>query len=205
VTDDTLNVFINCPFDEPFKPLFEAIVFTVLACGYKVECALAENDSGEIRYDKLCGMIQKSGKSIHDLSRVDLSAAGRPRFNMPFELGLFMGAKRFGGRTQKRKSAIVLNTSPNSLSVYLSDFGGNDPHAHHDRVSDVIRVVRDYLRTRPDGSTVPGQKRLGEKLGEFKAALPMLAERLEIAADEIDPFRDYRDYVVLLERYLAET
>ena len=29
-------LFINCPFDDQFKPLFDAIVFTSVSCGLKV-------------------------------------------------------------------------------------------------------------------------------------------------------------------------
>jgi hypothetical protein len=37
-----LNVFVNVPFDAAYEPLFEALVFTVFACGYRVRCALGE-------------------------------------------------------------------------------------------------------------------------------------------------------------------
>jgi hypothetical protein len=95
-----IDVFVNCPFDEDFKPAFEALVFTITASGYKVRCALEDSNSGDIRFDKLCRLIQASERSIHDLSRTEVGKAGLPRFNMPFELGLMMGAKRFGGGRQ---------------------------------------------------------------------------------------------------------
>jgi hypothetical protein len=57
VKRDPLSVFINVPFDDEFATLFEALVFTVTACGYRVRCALEENDSGDIRLDKLARLI----------------------------------------------------------------------------------------------------------------------------------------------------
>ena len=42
-------------------------------------------------------LISASPRSIHDLSRVELGENELPRFNMPFELGMALGAKRFGG------------------------------------------------------------------------------------------------------------
>lgn len=36
------NVFINCPFDSAYKPLFDAIVFAVHDCGFVARCALEE-------------------------------------------------------------------------------------------------------------------------------------------------------------------
>jgi len=34
------SVFVNCPFDDAYKPMFEAIVFAVFDCGYGPRCAL---------------------------------------------------------------------------------------------------------------------------------------------------------------------
>jgi hypothetical protein len=42
-------VFINCPFDDAYWPLFKALVFTIFACGYRSRCALEVNDNGELR------------------------------------------------------------------------------------------------------------------------------------------------------------
>ncbi len=198
------SVFVNCPFDDDFKPLFEAIVFTVMASGYRLRCALEENSSGDIRFDKLCRLIDVSDFSIHDLSRTELGAADLPRFNMPFELGLFMGAKRFGGKKHKRKSALILVGQPYQLPIYLSDLAGNDPAAHRSEPAEVIRQVRRYLHEGPEGIQLPGTKTLQTEFERFKRRLPDLAEALGIAPEEIDPFLEYRSYISLLEGYLAE-
>jgi hypothetical protein len=97
------NVFINCPFDDDYKASFEALIFCVTTSGYRVRCALEENNAADIRLEKLYRLIKESGKSIHDLSRVDLGSNGLPRFNMPFELGLFMGASKFGGKSHRQR------------------------------------------------------------------------------------------------------
>ena len=57
---DRLNVFVNVPFDEAYGPLFEALVFAITACGYRVRCALEDDDSGDIRLDRLVRLIQES-------------------------------------------------------------------------------------------------------------------------------------------------
>jgi hypothetical protein len=94
------NVFLNCPFDSEYWPVFEAIVFTIFACGFVPRCAREEADSSDVRVDKLVRLIQQSRYGIHDISRVELDDAhGLPRFNMPFELGLDLGCKRFGATT----------------------------------------------------------------------------------------------------------
>ena len=62
--------------------------------------------------------------------------------------------------------------------------------------------MRSYLRTKPDGSPLPGAARIIAVFDEFKGELPSLAAALQIGADEIDPFRNYRDYVALLAEFL---
>src|SRR5262245_65623502 len=94
---DALNVFVNAPFDPAYDPLLEAMVFMIHAAGFRARCALEENDSGDIRLDKLVRLIDESPRSIHDLSRtmpVGQKTSELTRFNMPLELGLCMGSSR---------------------------------------------------------------------------------------------------------------
>jgi hypothetical protein len=186
------SVFINCPFDDEFKESFEALIFCITASGYRVRCALEENDAANIRLEKLYRLISESTKSIHDLSRVNLSSAGLPRFNMPFELGLFMGARNFGGRSHQAKSALIMVTEAYVLPKYLSDLGGNDPQPHGGRPEKVIEVARRYLDTRPEGNMLPGAAKILSDYGRFKAKLPDLAAALNFKSHEIDVYRDYR-------------
>ena len=102
------DVFINCPFDLTYKPVFWAVVFTVLRSGFSPRCALETDDSSENRLAKIEAIIEECRYGIHDISRT----AGDgdpplPRFNMPLELGLFFGAKRYGNKNQKAKRALV--------------------------------------------------------------------------------------------------
>ena len=52
------NVFINCPFDPVFAPLFEAIVFCVHALGFRARCALERLDSSQVRIQKILQLIR---------------------------------------------------------------------------------------------------------------------------------------------------
>ena len=40
------NVFINCPFDDSYEPIFRGLVFTVFECGLVPRCAKEAYDSG---------------------------------------------------------------------------------------------------------------------------------------------------------------
>ena len=112
------NVFINVPFDRDYQPLFDAIIFTVIICGYRPRCANEISDTVQIRLEKIYKMIKESKFSIHDLSRTELSN-GNPRFNMPLELGIFLGASKFGNKKQKRKVAIVLDKEKNRNKLLM--------------------------------------------------------------------------------------
>jgi len=73
------NVFINCPFDRDYRPLLEAIVFTVFDCGFRPRCALETEDGGQVRMEKIFALIGDSKLAINDLSRVELAGAQRMR------------------------------------------------------------------------------------------------------------------------------
>jgi hypothetical protein len=66
------RVFINCPFDAQFKPLFEAIVFAVLDCGLWPRCALEINDASQVRIDKVFNIIAECKYGVHDISRTEV-------------------------------------------------------------------------------------------------------------------------------------
>lgn len=61
-------VFINCPFDDQYKPLFHAIVFAVFHCGYVARCALELIDTGEVRIDKIVRIIGQCRRYPRPLS-----------------------------------------------------------------------------------------------------------------------------------------
>ncbi len=197
-----LNVFINCPFDTQYRPSFEALIFTISACGYRARCALEEDDSGDIRFDKLCRLIEQCDRSVHDLSRIELGKDDLPRFNMPFELGLAFGAKRFGGKRQRVKTALIMVAEPYRLPAYLSDLGGNDIAAHHRDPVRLIGLVRRYLHVTPQGAVLPGAARLNQLFERYKAELPKIAAAADIGEDEIDPYGDYRTYVWFVTEFI---
>jgi hypothetical protein len=205
VAKDPRNVFVNVPFDDAYAPLFDALVFAVMACGYRVRCALEEDDSGDIRLDKLVSLIRESQRSVHDLSRIELGDNDLPRFNMPFELGMAIGAKRFGGPGRHRDRVKIMVAEPYRLPAYLSDLGGNDPTAHHSEPAAVIRIVRTFLPRTPTGGLVAGPAKLTRDFNRFKGELPEIAEKIEFEAEEIGGLKDYPTYQWCIAEFLKSS
>ena len=150
------NVFINCPFDEKYKSLFDAMVFAVHDCGFIPRCALEEEDASQVRIDKIYSIIADCRYGIHDISRTELDEnSGLPRFNMPLELGIFLGAKKFGIEEQKGKKCLILDTEPYRYQQFVSDISGQDIQAHNNRSREVITHVRNWLRAASRRETIP--------------------------------------------------
>src|SRR4051812_48514050 len=107
-SDYDLGVFVNCPLDDQYRYLFEAVIFAIQDCGYIARCSLEIDDASQVRIDKITKLIGDCKFGIHDISRTDTdSTTNLPRFNMPLELGLFLGAKRFGRAQQKLKTCLI--------------------------------------------------------------------------------------------------
>lgn len=179
------KVFINCPFDPAYQPIFRAICFTIHVCGFEPKCALERIDSGESRLDKICELVLQSDLGIHDISRTEPDPeTGLPRFNMPFELGLFLGAKRFGQRAQRGKRILVLDREPYRYQKYLSDLAGQDIETHAGRPEDAMRVIRAWLQNAA-GEQVVGPVWLGRFWSEFNADLEKLASERGCSPEQL--------------------
>lgn len=47
------NAFTNCPFEDDYAPLFEAIVFAINDAGFRPRCARERLDSSQVRLNKI--------------------------------------------------------------------------------------------------------------------------------------------------------
>jgi hypothetical protein len=192
-----LGVFINVPFDRRYKKLFDALVFAVHDCGFEARCSKEEGDSSNVRVQTIAQIIDQCRFGIHDLSRTTLDSKHRlPRFNMPLELGIFLGAKRFGNARQKTKSCLILERDPYRFQIFCSDIGGQDIASHNNRVADAITAVRDWLRTAQTSSAqIPGGRRIGERYVTFRRDLPKMCRTAGLDLRDII-FLDYRTMII---------
>lgn len=185
------NVFINCPFDVDYVPIFHAIVFAVIQCGYTVRCALETEDTGATRIERIYHLIEECRFGIHDISRIAHDAINElPRFNMPFELGLFLGARRFGPQRQRDKHCLVLEAERYRYQKYLSDIAGQDIRRHENEPAKAVSAVRDWLaasRSRT-AKPLPGATAIMRHYGEFQANLPAMLRAADLELAELGFF-----------------
>ncbi len=199
--DYALSVFINCPFDDRYKPLFDAAVFAVFDCGYVPRCALEVYDSGRVRIDKIFGIIAGCRLGIHDISRTELDAgSGLPRFNMPLELGIFLGAQRFGAGRHKQKNCLVLDRERYRYQQFISDIAGHDISAHQEHLPKLITVIRDWLGTQRAGQRLPGGAAILRRFETFRSQLPEICARIALNVDELT----FSDYANLVSEWLQQ-
>jgi hypothetical protein len=191
------SVFVNCPFDESYGPLFEALTFCIVDSGFAPRCALEEPDSGEARVRRIHRLILSSQYSIHDISRVELTPE-LPRFNMPFELGLDLGCRAFGSGIAKRKRCLILDREPYRYQQVLSDIAGQDIRAHANSPQKVISVVRNWLLGASSRTTIPGPVIIKERFARFSAVLPEYCDRQGLDRGDLQ----FSEYVTLVEEWL---
>jgi hypothetical protein len=189
-------VFLNCPFDGAYRPLFDALVFTVQDCGFEARCALEVEDSGEERIRKIKRIIRECRFGIHDISRVQLDAAtGLPRFNMPLELGIFLGAQEYGSGDQKRKRSLILDKEQYRYQKFCSDIAGQDIRAHYEQPARLIAAVRPMLSTALGGrACLPGPATIHARYQKFRRDLPTVSKQVHARVSELQ-FAEFRFFV----------
>ena len=141
------NVFINCPFDEEYVPLLRALVFTTIYLNLEPHFSQTISSSN-IRINQIKQHIRNCKFGIHDLCRSKAMVVGElPRFNMPYELGLDIGACEYGGKLLKSKRILILETERYHYQKVLSDISGQDISAHNDEPKTLILKVRNWIST----------------------------------------------------------
>jgi hypothetical protein len=194
--DYDTQVFLNVPFDKRYKKLLDALVFAVHDCGFFARCALEREDGGEVRFDKIFKIIEACRYGIHDLSRTTLDATNRlPRFNMPLELGVFLGARRYGDTAQRRKSCMILERDKYRYQKFCSDIAGQDIRAHGNQATAAVRAVRTWLQANAvKPMSIPGPDTIQTRYVEFRRDLPRICKYEDLSPSDLS-FLDYRNLV----------
>lgn len=127
--------------------------------GFNPRIALESYDSSEIRLSKIQKLIKQSQYSIHDLSRCQATKKGEHfRLNMPFELGVDYGCKKFHGKRRGTKKILVLEEKPFRYQAAISDLSGCDIVNHNGQFDKAVRSVRNWLVNEAGGARIAPTK-----------------------------------------------
>lgn len=193
------SVFLNCPFDDDYDELFNAILFTVHRCGFILRCSKEYDDTSKIRIQNIIELIKESKYSIHDISRVGLDAHNNlPRFNMPLELGIFIGSINFGQKKHKEKEFLIMESQKHRFKEFISDISGQDIKDHSDEPKKIIKCVRDWLSKRTD-EIIPSASIIHQEFQEFNDNLPELCKNAKWVVEELT----FEEYSALVTSWLA--
>jgi hypothetical protein len=171
-----VSVFVNCPFDSDFRPIFDAMVFAAVCCGFFPRCATESGSVSEPRMARISRAMSESKYSIHDLSRCagegELNLA---RFNMPLELGMAIW-QRYERTEGMPHDWLMLVPKGHAYKRVLSDLSGYDPIEHDESVGSVVPAVMSWLATRPEAIACPTPLTVLAALPHFLKACAHLNE-----------------------------
>lgn len=190
------NVFINCPFDKEYKPILKAVYFSILYLDY-FPLLSETTDSSTSRVTIIQSLIEKAKYSIHDLSRMESSRKNElARFNMPFELGMDIGCKRYTGSPFNSKRLLILDKEKYRYQKAISDLSGNDIAVHDFKAEQAVRQIRNWIY-KIQNSEIDSANKIWNIYNEFSGDFFEISEENELSQDDIDqmPWEEYGQYI----------
>jgi hypothetical protein len=161
--------------------------------GFRPKSAKDESNAGEPRFYKIQDIIETCKYSIHDISRTELDpVSALPRFNMPLELGLDLGCRRYGKPHHQEKVLLVLDIERYRYQRFISDIAGQDIAAHGNDIETAITRVRNWLRLELDPSLfkTPSGPGIYARYQAFEGVIPAICGRLGWDINDL-PFADF--------------
>ena len=119
---------------------------------------------------------------------------------MPFELGIAVGLKKFGGRRYSSHSLLVLESVKYTYQKCLSDIAGQDAQAHAGDSAKLIELVRNWLRTESKRSDIPGGRIIAAEFARFEAMLPQICTKGGLTREDLP----YVELLGLTQAWLEE-
>ncbi len=119
---------------------------------------------------------------------------------MPLELGIFLGARRFGRGVHQRKSCLVFDRERYRYQQFMSDIAGHDIAAHGNAAGRLISLVRDWLNTAAGDDPLPDGAAITRRFGAFEGDLPTICAKLHVEPHELT----FGNYANLVRTWLTE-
>ncbi|HEU5281832.1 MAG TPA: hypothetical protein VFU82_07640, partial [Gammaproteobacteria bacterium] len=136
---------------------------------------------------------------IHDLSRTELDPKTKlPRFNMPLELGVFLGATYLGDKRHQQKKCLILDKEKYRYQKFISDIAGNDPESHDNKPEKIIAKVRNWLAHASKRTDIPGPSQIIRSFNLFNEELPIMCKEAPIKVNELE----FYDYALMIAKFI---
>ncbi|MGD0184755.1 MAG: hypothetical protein ABSC25_05830 [Roseiarcus sp.] len=121
---------------------------------------------------------------------------------MPFELGLFLGAHRFGGKKHSRKKSLIFDREGHRYQSFISDIAGQDIHSHDSSLGSLIEQISTWLLDQAQDYGIPGGRAIAAEFNRFRIDLPAIAAAKRLQPEELT-FKDLTN--IAAEWILAES
>lgn len=199
---DAKKVFVNCPFDKAYKPIFDSIIFAIHDLGFEARHALIDN-SNAVRLLRISSEIQSCRYSIHDISRVESGGTLKlPRFNMPFEAGLGYLLHETSQEPNKHH-LLLLDSKPYRYQASLSDVGGLDAKIHNGDQKTAISAVRSFLVAKSGAQgNWPGGGHIWKRFNLFQELLRSSARARNISLPELKSWQYVNDLQAMIAQWI---
>lgn len=192
------NVFINCPFDDDYKPILKTMIFTLKKLGFTPRLALERFDSAEVRLAKIKELIDDSKYGIHDISRHKSSKKKEYyRLNMPFELGLDISCRNYNPDLKYRqKRILILEEEKYSVQKALSDMAFADCACHKADAEIMINEIRNWFASN-DINNLPSPSSIWYDYNDFCTYLYEKKKEENFSDKEINniPIKELMNYM----------
>jgi hypothetical protein len=149
--DRERSIYINCPFDGNYSSLLDAVVLSILGCGFLPRIAFEDGSSDELRINRIISALISSRYSFHDLVRCQGEGfSNLSRFNMPLELGMALGIKSILAKDDIKHEWFAVVPSHHDYSEYASNLKGYDLKRYDGSEQDLIYKIMCWLHAKPD-------------------------------------------------------
>ena len=98
-------------------------------------------------------------------------------------------------RLKKGKNVSYWTVKPYRYQQFISDIAGQDIQAHNNASEEIVKVVRNWLRTASKRRTIPDGGIIWERYQDFMRDLPQMAQIWQLDANNLI-FNDYTWMVV---------
>lgn len=172
------------------------MIFGCIYLDYKPLLSETVN-SADSRIAGIQDLISKAKYSIHDLSRMESSKKNElARFNMPFELGIDIGCKRFGDELMKEKYLLIFDKEKYRYQKSISDLSGNDIEIHNNDPQDALRKLRNWI-LKIKGKQIDSANKIWRLYNEFNGDFFVLAKENELSTKDIEemPWDEFCYYI----------